>query len=227
MLKTACGNGFPLNIPSVIPESGGSGGTSDYSELSNKPKINNVTLSGDKSAADLGLASADIEDLIPADASSSNQLATAADLPGLATTSAAGLVQPDGTTITIDDGVISAVGGGGGNAYGAFSTNETEIGTWLGSPLYRKVYNLGNMPNNTIVSYPTPIPAGATVVKMDVIVTSPTSGVRKLNYYSADMGAYLYYNFNPSLDGGNTQINAKDNWSAATGIAIFEYTKAS
>lgn len=113
MLKTACGNGFPLNIPSVIPESGGSGGTSDYSELSNKPKINNVTLSGDKSAADLGLASADIEDLIPADASSSNQLATAADLPGLATTSTPGIVQPDGTSITISDGVISAVGGSG------------------------------------------------------------------------------------------------------------------
>lgn len=60
MLKTACGNGFPLNIPSVIPESGGSGGTSDYSDLSNKPQINGVTLSGNKSLADLGIQSADI-----------------------------------------------------------------------------------------------------------------------------------------------------------------------
>lgn len=37
---------------------GGGGGTSDYSDLSNKPKINNVTLSGDKTDADLGLQSA-------------------------------------------------------------------------------------------------------------------------------------------------------------------------
>ena len=35
--------------------SGGSGGSSDYSDLTNKPKINNTTLSGNKSAADLSL----------------------------------------------------------------------------------------------------------------------------------------------------------------------------
>lgn len=34
-----------------------SGGTSDYTELTNKPKINSVELSGDKSASDLSLAS--------------------------------------------------------------------------------------------------------------------------------------------------------------------------
>lgn len=36
---------------------GGGGGTSDYSDLSNKPSINNVTLSGNKTNSDLGLAS--------------------------------------------------------------------------------------------------------------------------------------------------------------------------
>lgn len=34
----------------------GGGGTSDYSDLTNKPSINNVTLSGNKTASDLGLA---------------------------------------------------------------------------------------------------------------------------------------------------------------------------
>lgn len=34
---------------------GGGGGTSNYNDLSNKPSINNVTLSGNKSASDLGL----------------------------------------------------------------------------------------------------------------------------------------------------------------------------
>ena len=37
-------------------ESGGGGGTSDYSDLTNKPSIEGVTLSGNKTAADLGLA---------------------------------------------------------------------------------------------------------------------------------------------------------------------------
>lgn len=36
---------------------GGSGGTDDYSDLSNKPQINGVTLAGNKSATDLGLLS--------------------------------------------------------------------------------------------------------------------------------------------------------------------------
>lgn len=34
---------------------GGSGGTTDYADLTNKPQINGVTLSGDKSTDDLGI----------------------------------------------------------------------------------------------------------------------------------------------------------------------------
>ena len=37
---------------------GGSGGTSDYTDLTNKPQINSVTLSGNKSLSDLGIAAA-------------------------------------------------------------------------------------------------------------------------------------------------------------------------
>lgn len=43
---------------SLTPIAGGGGGTSDYTQLSNKPKINGTTLSGDQSASDLGLATA-------------------------------------------------------------------------------------------------------------------------------------------------------------------------
>lgn len=39
-------------------EVGSGGGTSDYTDLENKPSINNVTLSGNKTSADLGLISA-------------------------------------------------------------------------------------------------------------------------------------------------------------------------
>lgn len=37
---------------------GGGGGTSDYTDLTNKPKINNVTLAGNKSLNDLGIVEA-------------------------------------------------------------------------------------------------------------------------------------------------------------------------
>ena len=39
-----------------IPKGESSGGTSDYTDLTNKPSINNVTLTENKTAADLGLA---------------------------------------------------------------------------------------------------------------------------------------------------------------------------
>ena len=40
-----------------VPSSGSSGGTTDYTQLTNKPSINNVQLSGNKSLADLGAVS--------------------------------------------------------------------------------------------------------------------------------------------------------------------------
>lgn len=47
--------------------SGGSSSTTDYNDLDNKPQINGVTLSGDKSTSDLGLFSGYIEDLYATD----------------------------------------------------------------------------------------------------------------------------------------------------------------
>jgi len=42
----------------TIAGGGGGGGVSDYTQLTNKPSINNVTLTGNKTAEDLGLADA-------------------------------------------------------------------------------------------------------------------------------------------------------------------------
>lgn len=50
----------------LINKKGGGGGTSNYNQLENKPQINGVTLSGDKSASDLSLASLDANGKVPA-----------------------------------------------------------------------------------------------------------------------------------------------------------------
>jgi hypothetical protein len=54
-----------------------------------------------------------------------------------ATTSSLGLVQPDGTSITISNGIISAVGGGGGggsgNVSGPVSSTNNAIATYSGA----------------------------------------------------------------------------------------------
>ena len=52
-IKTVDADGKPTEWESGTPSGGG--GTSDYTDLTNKPSINSVTLSGNKTASDLGL----------------------------------------------------------------------------------------------------------------------------------------------------------------------------
>lgn len=59
--KTIAGEVQPVtHLEQVIAEygGGGGGGTSDYTQLTNKPQINSVTLTGNKSLDDLGIQSA-------------------------------------------------------------------------------------------------------------------------------------------------------------------------
>jgi hypothetical protein len=49
-----------LDLPSyLLGKSKGTGGTSDYADLTNKPSINGVTLNGNKTSADLGIGGGD------------------------------------------------------------------------------------------------------------------------------------------------------------------------
>ena len=57
------------------PVSSGGGGTSDYTDLTNKPQIEGVTLSGNKTAANLGLAKS--TDIPSASSSTPQPLGTA------------------------------------------------------------------------------------------------------------------------------------------------------
>ena len=56
-LKLTAGANITITEDNVISSTGGGGGgTGDYQDLINKPRINNVILSGNKTASDLGLA---------------------------------------------------------------------------------------------------------------------------------------------------------------------------
>lgn len=50
------GEEYPFYVRNGQDGGGGGGGTSDYDQLSNRPQINSTTLTGNKSASDLGLA---------------------------------------------------------------------------------------------------------------------------------------------------------------------------
>lgn len=67
-----CVKTFPLG------EGGGGGGTSDYSDLSNKPQINGTTLSGNKSSSDLGVSDTSLSNLTAA----GKEVASSLSFPG-------------------------------------------------------------------------------------------------------------------------------------------------
>lgn len=52
---------LPLIVRALKNSGGGSGGTTNYNNLTNKPKINGVTLEGNKSSADLNIQSQTIQ----------------------------------------------------------------------------------------------------------------------------------------------------------------------
>ena len=99
---------------------GGSGGTSDYSELENKPQINSVTLSGNKSLSDLGIQ---------------GTLSAGSNITiNNGTISATDTTYTAGTGIDITNGVISAEQ----DIY-AFNVNTSISGLQLTDEQYSKV----------------------------------------------------------------------------------------
>ena len=89
--------------------------------------------------------------------------------PPVATSSTAGIVKPDGTTITVDvNGVLSAVGGGGGGATGYGTVSLVSDVDITGSPYisidgvtYKFV---GNFNSGAAGAYTIIVPVGKTVI---------------------------------------------------------------
>lgn len=100
----------------VMDGQSGGGGTSDYSDLTNKPQINGETLTGNKTASDLGLAEADeITDLETADAEQKKAWCAATRISqywdsSLEDYAEDWTITANGLTITRKDGVIDLDG---------------------------------------------------------------------------------------------------------------------
>ena len=115
-------------------DSGGGGGPSDYTDLTNKPSINNVTLTGNKTSSDLGLISD--ANYVHTDnnytTTEKNKLAGLVNytLPTASANTLGGVKV--GTNLSIDEnGVLSATGGGSGSTVVVeqIQTTGTKIAT--------------------------------------------------------------------------------------------------
>lgn len=75
------------NTLTINSTGGGSGGTSDYTDLSNKPKINNVELSGNKTTSDLGIVIPTVPTNVSAFTNDAGYLTSHQDISGKLDTS--------------------------------------------------------------------------------------------------------------------------------------------
>lgn len=73
------------NTLTINSTGGGSGGTSDYTDLTNKPKINNVELDGNKTTSDLGIVIPDVSNFITKDVNNLTYYTKTSDLSEVAT----------------------------------------------------------------------------------------------------------------------------------------------
>ena len=104
-----------------------------------------------------------------------------------------------------------------------YSTSETRIGTWLGKPLYRKVVNIGSLPNSTSKNVSTGLSNIDTMCKL--YGTAYGSGnMLPIPHASASsiassIGAFLTNNY------GTLTIQTGSDRSSYQGYVIVEYTK--
>ena len=232
----------------------GGGGTTDYIALDNKPQINSVELSGNKTSSQLGLADAththdsryytetETDTLLAAKANTNhtqaantitglspvatsgnyNDLSNKPTIPSAytlptATTTTLGGVKVDGSTITINNGVISSSGGSSG------SYLPLSGGTLTGDLRLKDASNYGRTlyfgdGNYCYISEPSD---DAMLLKATRITTQ-TSNLYLAGtnvYFGTDNARLKYGSWTPSISGTNT-YSVRSGWYQKVGNVV-------
>lgn len=191
-------------LTGTMRSGGGTGGTTNYNDLTNKPKINNVELSGNKTTSDLNIS---YEDLTNKPTIRNVPETTGAELGSVLTHTASGeawLSVPselppvasgdDGDVLTLEDGSLVWAPVNGGSI--EYTTNERVVGTWLdGSPLYSRTWEFSTPIDASGYNWTdTPISVAATGIYLITDSDAISTAGMKLNYISAttDLGTQTY-----------------------------------
>lgn len=207
---------------------GGGGGTSDYTDLENKPSINNVTLSGNKTNSDLGmygkddtaettLADADYFPFYDVSASKMKK-SLWSNIKSVLKTYFDSIYQKALTcldnTISISSGVISAQST-------VFSTTERAVGKWLGGQtIYQKTIPISAFPKNTSMNVAHGVSGNFTIIDFKAISTR--TGYQYFVPFSDEDSAtaFLYRN------GANLVIKTNFDGSTYKGWVTIRYVKS-
>jgi hypothetical protein len=120
-----------------------------------------------------------------------------------------------------NNGLLGNVGNNG-REFKVFSTTETLIGVWInGKSVYRKVIDVGSLPNNTTKN----VPHGITTIEelVDVYGTEENGGAWRPLPNSSTLA--LTANIAVAVDATNVIIATGSDRSLETGFVIIEYTK--
>ncbi len=147
----------------TISATGGSGGTSDYSDLSNKPKINNVELSGNKTTSDLGIDIPDVSDFITKDVNNLTNYTKTSDLSTVATSGSYNDLSNKPTIPTTTNELTNNSG---------FITNAVNNLTYY----YLKTETYSQSQVNDLIS-------AITTMSLEVVQTLPTEDISTTTIY--------------------------------------------
>jgi len=109
-----------------------------------------------------------------------------------------------------------------------YSTTETKIGTWInGKPIYRKVINVGNMPNTaTTKTVASGITNMSYMIRMYGIAQSASGAFIPLpDTYPASNSNVYAIRIMYDLSNNMVQIQTAADRSSYSGYVILEYTK--
>lgn len=230
---TTDGSTYSWTQLNVQPSSGG--GTSDYSQLSNKPSINNVTLSGNKTTADLGISYNDLQNKpsIPAaqvnsDWNASSGVAEILNKPNLATVATSGsytdltnkpTIPSQAQDISYGTGTVKDALDDVTNAL-IYSTTEHKVGKWIdGSDLYEKTIDFGALPNNTTKTVAHGISNLDKIVSINPIAIGPSITIAFFASSQTELNCYV--------QGNNVVYSTNFDGSSRYGYVTLRYTKNS
>ena len=118
---------------------------------------------------------------------------------------------------------------------GTYSTTETEIGTFLGQRLYRRVFEIASLPNNTFMIISVDLSSFSNLrlygFALDNLAANNGSAVPLPYLYigggSVDYSIEIFYSTSSQPDGRGIYIRTKTDQRNKKGCIIAEYTKNS
>jgi hypothetical protein len=219
---------------------GGGGGTANYNDLSNKPQIGCTTMTGNKSASDLGLVAAETGKGLSSNNYTDEDkaivggvtaaLADKADKSAVKNEFIGTLAQWNALTAeqkkAYDTYQITDDYSEGSGGLPNYSTAEQKTGQkWIdGKEIYFKTYTNIRLTSGTIAVVDSNFGSSNNVVDIKCVISGISSGIRH-QYITTAYNEGGNFSVFPEMNGDSLQIVVRGDWSNYSANIVIYYTK--